>query len=99
MVGRSTRCRVSVMVTGPALFVHVRTPVVRIDQVRDADVHQGIYVVRSTLCAVIVEVSPIMLGVVEARVRQARNCLRRTERSTTAKRVVHHGHTQSDSMS
>ena len=58
MVGRSTRCPVIVMLTGTALFLHVPTPVLCIAQVRDAAVHQGIYLLHATLLAVIVEVRP-----------------------------------------
>ena len=55
MVGRSTRCPVIVMLTGTALFLPVPTPVLCIAQVRDAAVHQGIYLLHATLLAVIVE--------------------------------------------
>ena len=43
---RSTRCPVIVMLTGTALFLHVPTPVLCIAQVRDAAVHQGIYLLH-----------------------------------------------------
>ena len=59
---RSTRCPVIVVLTGTALFLHVPTPVLCIAQVRDAAVHQRVYLLHATLLAVIVEVRPRHAG-------------------------------------
>ena len=56
--GRSACCAVIVMLTGTALFLHIPAPVLCIAQVRDAAVHQRIYLLHTPLLAVVVEVRP-----------------------------------------
>ena len=46
------------MLSGTALFLHVTTTVTRIAQVRNTAVHQCIYLLHTTLLAVVVEVCP-----------------------------------------
>ena len=55
---RPTRCSVVGMLSGTALFLHVPAPIPCIAQVRDAAVHQRIYLLHTPLLAVIVEVRP-----------------------------------------
>ena len=58
MLCRSACCAVVVVLSGTALLLHIPAPIPCIAQVRDAAVHQGIYLLHATLLAVIVEVRP-----------------------------------------
>ena len=58
MLCRPACCSVVGMLSGTALFLHVPTPVPCIAQIRNAAVHQRIYLLHAPLLAVIVEVRP-----------------------------------------
>ena len=58
MLCRSACCAVVGMLSGTALFLHIPAPVTGIAQIRNAAVHQRIYLLHTTLLAVIVEVCP-----------------------------------------
>ena len=58
MLGSASRYSIVVMLSGTALFLHVPSSVTGIAQVRDAAVHQSIYLLHATLLAVIVKVCP-----------------------------------------
>ena len=58
MIGRSACCAVVGMLSGTALFLHIPAPVTGIAQIRNAAVHQRIYLLHTPLLAVVVEVRP-----------------------------------------
>ena len=58
MLCRSARYSIVIMLPGTALFLHVPAPVPCIAQIRNAAVHQRIYLLHAPLLAVVVEVRP-----------------------------------------
>ena len=56
MLCRSACCAVVVVLSGTALLLHVPAPVPCIAQIRNAAVHQRIYLLHAPLLAVVVEV-------------------------------------------
>ena len=58
MLCRSTRYSIVIMLPGTALFLHVPATVPCIAQIRNAAVHQRIYLLHAPLLAVVVEVRP-----------------------------------------
>ena len=59
---RTARYAVVRMLTASALFLAVTTPITGIKQVRDTRVHQCVYLLHTTLLAIIMEVDPVHAG-------------------------------------
>ena len=59
---RTARYAVVCMLTASALFLAVTTPITGIKQVRDTRVHQCVYLLHTTLLAIIMEVDPVHAG-------------------------------------